>query len=110
MKTKTLTPVINFLIAVSASLNFFWILNIIKTAAPATKGWLTLYAPVGPLSGLFIYSLLFGLAVFAILSRVIRIVNQAGERRAFVIYYSSIVLFFLMVFPPIFEAVAKLFE
>src|SRR3989338_9698134 len=110
MKAKTLKPVINFLYAVSASLNFFWILNIIKTAAPATKGWLTLYAPVGLLSGLFIYSLLFGLAVFAILSRVIRIVNQAGERRAFVIYYSSIVLFFLMVFPPIFSSVAKLFE
>ena len=54
MKAKTLKPVINFLYAVSASLNFFWILNIIKTAAPATKGWLTLYAPVGPLSGLFI--------------------------------------------------------
>ena len=110
MKTKTLTPVINFLYAVSASLNFFWILNIIKTAAPATKGWLTLYVPVGPLSGLFIYSLLFGLGVFVVLGRVIRSVNQASERRAFVIYYSSIVLFFLMVFPPIFEAVAKLFE
>src|SRR3989338_4423428 len=110
MKAKTLTPVINFLYAVSASLNFFWILNIIKTAAPATKGWLTLYTPVGPLSGLFIYSLLFGLIVFVILGRIFRSVNQASERRAFVIYYSSIVLFFLMVFPPIFEAVAGLFE
>ena len=110
MKAKTLKPVINFLYAVSASLNFFWILNIIKTAAPATKGWLTLYTPVGPLSGVFIYSLLFCLGVFVVLGRVIRSVNQASERRAFVIYYSSIVLFFLMVFPPIFEAVAKLFE
>ena len=110
MKTKTLTPVINFLYAVSASLNFFWILNIVKTAVPATQGWLTLYAPVGPLSGLFIYSLLFGLAAFVFLSRVIRSVNRASESRVFVVYYFSIVLFFLMVFPPIFETVAKLFE
>ena len=87
------------LISVALSLHVFWILNLFKEASPSVKEWLTFYNPVGPLSGLFIVSLVAFVLLLLVLSP-LRIKNQQFALWFFIV---STVLFALMVFPPVFK-------
>ena len=87
------------LVSLALSLHVFWILNLFKEASPSVKEWLTFYNPVGPLSGLFIVSLVAFVLLLLVLSP-LRIKNQQFALWFFIV---STVLFALMVFPPVFK-------
>lgn len=111
MKTRSIKPTIALLYALSASFNAFWVFTIIKAASKTFKKAITLYDPVGPLSGLFAYSLLVAAVVFVVLLVLLPSkISLRQQKIAYGIYFISIILFFLMVFPPIFEPIAELFK
>lgn len=87
--------------ATSLSLTFFWILNICKESYLSIKDFLNFYQPVGPLLGLFIFSLL----AFTILYLLFRSFQIRDQRISFWVMFISSLLFLLMVFPPIFEPI-----
>lgn len=102
---KTITS--HSLMSVAISLNAFWIINLAKTANESVKDTLDFYSPVGPLLGVFVASLVvLGLAFWVLRAAHVRI----SEKFAYRFYVATAILFFLMVFPPIFEPIAELFE
>jgi len=103
MKAKE-TQAIIAIWAASLTLIFFWILNILKEANSGVKNFLNFYPPVGPLLGLFIFSIL-SLFAFLIILQALKPTNQ---KTAFWALVSSSILFFLMVFPSVFEVIAEI--
>ena len=98
------------LIGAGLSLNLFWILNVLKEAFPPVKEWLTFYAPVGPLLGLFTLSIV-GLVTFMVLMYIL-LKNapdkEALEKDSFWVFVVSTIIFFFLVFPPVFEPLVHL--
>jgi hypothetical protein len=89
------------LVAGGLTLTVFSLVNILKTAYPGIENLLTLYEPIGPLLGIYLISTL---SFFFFLSTL----KIESQRRAYQLYIISIILFVLLVFPPIFEAIAQL--
>lgn len=96
---KQITKANSILWSASLALTFFWVLNILKEVFSSVKNFLNFYSPVGPLLGLFLFSGLFAFVAYLI----ILTVKPASQKLAFWSYLISAVVFFLMVFPPIFE-------
>ena len=99
MEDKKIQQINSILWAAGLTLNFFWVLNILKESYTGVKSALNFYAPVGPLLGLFIASvivLLLSYLVFAMM-------KPKSQKTAFWFYTISAISFFLMVFPPIFK-------
>ena len=101
----------SLLCAIGTGLNFFWAFVIAKEVSPAVKDFLTVSTAVGPLSGLFLYATLVFAAVWILLYGTYL---AAGERyvaffaRTHFWYFSlSIILFFFLVFPPIFLPIVR---
>ena len=95
------------LLSVSLSLTTFWVLNLLKEAFPAVKSWLNFAPSVGPLLGLFLAGILaLGLGLLA--SARLKPAHLSEEIVAFLCYIVSVWLFFLMVFPPIYEPIVEL--
>lgn len=92
----------------SLSLTFFWIINILKEAYPSFKSFLAFYPAVGPLLGLFIAAVLVFLVATFVLVKVNKFTAKFSESASFWVYVVSVLLFFLMVFPPIFEPIAEI--
>jgi hypothetical protein len=93
------------LLAVSASLNAFWILNLIKEGNVVFKKAITVHAGMGPLSGLYLYSALIGLLFFALLPWILgRRENPRLAHAASAILFISAALLFVLTFPPVFKA------
>ena len=92
------------LLAAGLTLNFFWVLNIFKESYAGVKSVLNFYAPVGPLLGLFIFS---GI-VFLLSYLVFVMIKPKSQKTAFWVYTISIIVFFLMVFPPIWEPIVDI--
>jgi hypothetical protein len=91
----------SLVITTGSTLTFFWVVNIVKTADKGFSDVLNFYPPVGPLLGVYLLSLV-AFALFMVLSRSLK-VNSAV---AFWFYVITTLLFFFMVFPPVFEPVA----
>jgi len=87
------------LLAGGLTLNFFWVLNIFKESYAGVKSVLNFYAPIGPLLGLFVLS---GI-VFFVFYFLFAMIKPKSQKTAFWVYTISIIVFFLMVFPPFFE-------
>lgn len=87
------------LLAAGFTLNFFWVLNILKESYAGVKSILNFYAPVGPLLGLFISSVI----VFVLSYLIFAMMKPKSQKTAFWFYTISVIVFFLMVFPPIFK-------
>lgn len=104
MKDKDIYSSNAILWAASFSLTFFWILNIFKESYKAVKDFLNFYSPIGPLLGLFTFSIVVFILVF-LLFRSFRIKDQ---RKSYWVVVIFSLLFLLMVFPPIFEPIVKL--
>ncbi|MBI2022106.1 hypothetical protein HYS93_04510 [Candidatus Daviesbacteria bacterium] len=101
MKDQDLTDSNSVLWATSASLNFFWVLNIFKESFKDVKNFLNFYPPTGPLLGLFTFSIfVFIVVLFGL--KLIRIRNQKFSFWAILI---SSILFLIMVFPPVFKII-----
>lgn len=103
MKVKE-TQAIIVIRASSLTLTFFWVLNIFKEANSVVKGFLNFYPPIGPLLGLFLFSILFLLILLVIL----RFVRPNNQKTAFWMLILSSFLFFFMTFPPVFEIFVNL--
>src|SRR3972149_6207337 len=56
MEDQKVQPLNSALWAAALALNFFWVLNILKEAFSSTKNFLNFYPSVGPLLGLFVFS------------------------------------------------------
>lgn len=99
---KNIIKANNALVAGGGALTFFWVLNIFKEAYPAVKNFLTFYQPLGPLLGLFIISIIF----FSLSMPLLMIFKIKSQGFAFLVFIAAIVIFTLMVFPPVFEPLA----
>lgn len=99
MEDQKIQQINSKLLAAGLTLNFFWILNILKESYAEVKSVLNFYAPVGPLLGLFISSLI----VLFLSYLVFAMTKPKSQKAAFWLYTISIITFFLMVFPPIFK-------
>lgn len=100
---KSISTSLRFIWAGSFSLTFFWVLNILKERFSGIKNFLNFYPPIGPLLGLFIFSILIMiLSLF-----VLKSFNLKSQKKAYFTILISAILFFLMVFPPIFEIVVN---
>lgn len=98
---KSISISLRFLWAGSFTLSFFWVLNILKESFSVIKNFLNFYPPVGPLLGLFIFSIL----VFILSLFVLKSLNLSNQKKAYFALIISAILFFLMVFPPVFEII-----
>lgn len=99
MEDQKIQQINSKLLAAGLTLNFFWILNILKESYADVKSVLNFYAPIGPLLGLFISSVIaLCLSYF-----VFAMIKPKNQKTAFWFYAISIIVFFLMVFPPIFK-------
>lgn len=105
MKNEELFWANGALLAACSSLTFFWILNILKESFAGVKSFLNFYPPVGPLLGLFVFSILVHIIIFIMFSNIFKITNQ---KWSFWVLIISSVLFFFMVFPPVFAVIAGL--
>lgn len=107
---KAKSKSISTILAAAITLNFFWITNIFKEANKSVSKFLNFYNPTGPLLGLFIISLVLFFILIAILYLIFR--NKLGSKdsQKFVIwfYIVSVILFFFMVFPPVFEPIVEI--
>lgn len=103
---KNITTSLRFLWAGSFSLTFFWVLNILKESFNNIKEFLNFYPPIGPLLGLFIFSIL----AFILSLLTLKSVKLTDQKKAYFIMLISAILFSLMVFPPIFEIIVDLFH
>src|SRR3989338_11031296 len=103
--TPNIATVNNVLVSGGLTLTVFWILNILKTAFPTVKSFLTFYEPVGPLSGLYVISILF----FVLFISLFTSFKIRSQTKAYWIYVVSVVLFVIMVFPPVFEPIVHIF-
>ena len=99
MEDKKIQQINSILWAAALTLNFFWILNILKESYKGVKAFLNFYPAVGPLLGLFIFS---GI-VFFISFVILVMIKPKSQKTAFWVYVISAVIFFFMVFPPIFK-------
>jgi len=90
--------------AATIALNFFWVLNILKEAFSGVKSFLNFYPPVGPLLGLFIFSVI----IFFISILILVMIKPKSQKVAFWVYVTSILVFFLMVFPPVWEPIVDI--
>ncbi|HEY4694857.1 MAG TPA: hypothetical protein VIH52_02755 [Candidatus Nanoarchaeia archaeon] len=99
MEDQKVQPLNSALWAAALALNFFWVLNILKEAFSSTKNFLNFYPSVGPLLGLFVFSGVVFLASVLIFL----ITKPKSQKTAFWVYIISAIIFFFMVFPPIFE-------
>ncbi|OGH11153.1 MAG: hypothetical protein A2857_04070 [Candidatus Levybacteria bacterium RIFCSPHIGHO2_01_FULL_36_15] len=104
MEDKKIISANTMLLATSASLTFFWILNIFKEGYKEVQNFLNFYPSVGPLLGLFIFSTVVLIVAFVVLEK-LKIRNQ---KFAFKIFIVSVLLFAFMVFPPVFKIIVKL--
>ena len=101
----------NVLISTSLTLTLFWILNILKTANPTAKNFLAFYKPIGPLLGVYIISILSFFLFRIILNSTQKTKIKEGRYNQVLLFYIiSVLLFALMVFPPIFEPIAHLLK
>lgn len=91
--------------AASVSVTAFWVLNIFKEAYPGFKSLLNFYSPVGPLLGLFLASLVVFFLVKWLLLSMDKFTTKVNEKTTFWVYVVSVTLFFVMVFPPVFEPI-----
>lgn len=91
------------MLAGGTSLNAFWVLNICKEAYPAFKELLNFYPVTGPLLGLYLASFATFVVVF-VLVRSMRW-GSATERILRWYFMLSVLLFFLMTFPPVWEPI-----
>lgn len=99
MEDKKIQQINSILWAAALTLNFFWILNILKESYKEVKAFLNFYPAVGPLLGLFLSS-----AVVLCLSYfVFAMIKPKSQKTAFWFYTISAIVFFFMVFPPIFN-------
>lgn len=92
----------SYLVSGGLTLHLFWILTLLKVAYPGLKGVLNFFTPVGPLLGVYLIcsiAFLIFLGVFSVL----KIKNQ---KKAYWFYVISVLLFVVMVFPPVFEPIA----
>ncbi len=106
MQETRLTKAYSALFAAAVSLTTFWLLNIIKESNGGFKSFLNFYPPIGPLLGLFLFSILgFWIAYF--LAWLLKIKSQ---KLLLVFFIGSAILFFVMVFPPIFGPVVGLLK
>ncbi len=98
------------ILAAAITLNFFWVLNILKEAYKPVKDFLNFYNPTGPLLGLFIASLI----VFALSMIIFSLIfgnslsKKGAQKFAIWFYIVSVILFFFMVFPPVFEPIVEI--
>jgi len=108
---KNLNMINALLLAASFSATIFWVMNIFKVASPAFKSFLEVYAPAGPLSGLFVYPII-GFFVFWLLWSIFTIKANASKylKSSIITFYVTIILFFFMVWPGIFGPVAELLK
>jgi len=100
------TQSIAMLWAASTALTFFWILNVAKEASSQVKSFLNFYPPVGPLLGLFSFSILILLISYVL----IKSLKPKNQKAAFLALLTSSVLYFFMVFPPVYEIIVDLFK
>ena len=100
-KKIDITEATSALVSTSLALHVFWSLNVFKEAYPEVKNLLTFYEPIGPLLGLFIIST-FAFILFLSVFRITKVKNQDF---AFWFFVLSTLLFFFMVFPPVFEPI-----
>src|SRR3989344_2523368 len=97
MEEHKIQQINSVLWAAALTLNFFWILNILKESYKGVKDLLNFYPPVGPLLGLFIFSgIVFFVSILILLT-----IKPKSQRTAFLVYVTSALVFFLMVFPPV---------
>ena len=108
---RNLNTINAMLLATSFSATIFWIMNIFKVVSPAFKNFLQVYNPAGPLSGLFVYSIV-GFVVFWLLWLLFSMRANAKKylKASIITFYVTTVLFFFMVWPGIFEAIAGIFK
>lgn len=99
MEDNKIQQINSKLLAAGLTLNFFWILNILKESYKEVKAFLNFYPDVGPLLGLFIFS---GI-VFFISLVVLVMIKPKSQKTAFWFYALSAVIFFFMVAPPFFK-------
>lgn len=86
------------------ALTFFWVLNLFKESYAGVKSFLNFYPSVGPLLGLFIFSGLLYLIAFFVFS----LLKLNSQKAAFWMLLVSSVVFFLMVFPPVYEPIVHI--
>lgn len=103
---QQITKANSILWTASLTLTFFWVLNILKEIFSGVKNFLNFYPSVGPLLGLFLLSSLFTFVAYLIVLSV----KPASQKLAFWSYLISAIIFFLMVFPPIFEPLVDIFN
>jgi hypothetical protein len=96
----------SILIAASISLIFFAILNIAKESNDFVKNLLNFYPPTGPLLGLFLSSIL----IFIFIYFLAFLLKPTNQKAAFFFILISSFVFFLLVFPPVFEPIVDLFK
>lgn len=101
MEDKKIQQINSILWAAVVSVNFFWILNILKESYKGVKAFLNFYPAVGPLLGLFIFSGLVFIIAFLILVAL----KPKNQKLAFWAYLISVIAFFFMVFPPVWEPI-----
>ncbi len=89
------------------ALTVFWIVNILKEAYKPVKDVLGFYSPVGPLLGLFLVSLAVFVVVTYVLAKSTNLTQKLSEKTTFWAYAGSVALFFVMVFPPVFEPIVN---
>ena len=104
MEEHKIQQINSVLWAAALTLNFFWILNILKESYKGVKDLLNFYPPVGPLLGLFIFS---GI-VFFVSILILLMIKPKSQRTAFLLYVTSALVFFLMVFPPVWEPIVDI--
>lgn len=103
---KSISTSLRHIWAASFSLTFFWVLNILKESFSFIKDFLNFYPPIGPLLGLFIFSIL----VFMLTLLVLKSFKLTDQKKAYFAMLTSAILFSLMVFPPIFEVIVDLIK
>lgn len=104
-KDKTLYLAKPSLLAASASLTVFWMLNIFKESYVPVKNTLNFYKPVGPLLGLFLVGIIVYVAGIYLFKRGLD--KKLSDKAVFGLYSASAIIFFVMVFPPFFQPIVE---
>ncbi len=101
---KNISTSLRFEWVASFSLTFFWVLNILKESFANIKNFLNFYPPIGPLLGLFVFSIL----IFILSLLILKSAKLENQKKAYFAMLISAILFSLMVFPPVFEVIVGL--
>lgn len=108
MKKESKILTLSFLLSTAASFNLFWVMNILKAANTQFKRFLEVYPPVGPLSGLFLFSILALVVLFLPFTVILQQHQQnLRVKEVVIIYFASAILLFVMTFPLIFGPIAR---